>query len=44
MIGTGQGKFEPGRFATREELAVVLWNFEQYLKKIKESDLIAKHD
>ena len=32
MVGTGRGKFEPGRFATREELAVVLWNFERYLK------------
>ena len=32
MVGTGRGKFEPGRFATREELAVVLWNFERHLK------------
>lgn len=32
MIGTGRGKFEPGRFATREELAAVLWNFERHLK------------
>ena len=32
MVGTGRGKFEPGRFATREELAVVLWKFEQHLK------------
>ena len=34
MVGTGRGKFEPGRFATREELAAVLWNFERHLKAI----------